>query len=118
MRHDKRSVAKILAVAFLAVALIGCEDSDPTAPTDGVINLSVTPTVITIDPNLGETEGSTTVIAAVFNAEGVPLANVAVLFTTEAGTLASGRPLQRIWLSAPSCPWRRNVSRPPFAGLK
>lgn len=90
MKHEKRPVAAILAVAFLAAGLIGCEDSDPTAPTDGVINLSVTPAVITIDPNLGETEGSSTVIAAVFNADGVPLSNVAVLFTTEAGTLASG----------------------------
>lgn len=90
-----------LVLAVLATAA-SCEDSDPTAPGDGTITLKANPTTVVIDSNrlvedppgsgifVPQTKGSTTLIAQVFDADGRPLSNIAVLFTTAAGTLSSG----------------------------
>lgn len=90
MKQGMGRAATLVTAAVMAAVLVGCEDSDPTVPTDGVITLTVNPSVITIDPNLGETEGTATVIAAAFDADGVPLSDIAVLFSTGAGVLGSG----------------------------
>lgn len=83
----------LLAVPVLLALLLiaaGCEDSELTLGGDGAILLSVNPGTITIDPNQGETEGSATIIASVYDSVGNPLQNISVLFSTTGGALASG----------------------------
>lgn len=96
------------AVALAAAAIVGslfalsCTDADLTAPTDGTIVLRANPSTIVIDPNnlvedppgsgtfVPQTQGSSTLVAQVFDSTGQPLQNIAVLFSTAAGTLGSG----------------------------
>jgi len=84
-----RDTAFVVLLAAAVVLATGCEDSEVTAPTDGIINLSVNPSTIVIDPNAGQTSGDAQVIAAVFDNDGKALQNVSVLFSTGGGTLAS-----------------------------
>ena len=86
-----------LGAAALAATLIlvsGCDDADVTAPADGSLVVTVSPSTITIDPNdadaerdtlTGHRKGESTVLARVFDAEGLPLQNVAVIFSATAG---------------------------------
>lgn len=83
------SAVAALATLGMVLLVVGCEDSDLTLPSDGIITLTANPQTITIDPNLGETEGSTTIIASVFDANGNALEDISMLFTTTGGTLAS-----------------------------
>ncbi len=83
------SSAAALLLLVLMVASVGCEDSVLTAPTDATIVMAANPGTVVIDPNLGETEGTTTIVAQVFDSSGNPLSGVAVLFSTTGGSLAS-----------------------------
>ncbi len=80
--------AGLLAIGLLAV---GCESTDPTAPTDGTLNVTANPGTIIIDQLLGEESGQTTIAAQVFDKSGFSLAGVAVAFTTTGGSLASSQ---------------------------
>lgn len=85
----------LAALAVAALSTTGCEDSDVTAPTDGIINLVVSPSNLVLDPDSGVDSASAQVIASVFSNDGQPLQNVAVLFSTGGGTLASsGSPVR------------------------
>lgn len=93
-----KTIVTIVAVAVLMIAVPGCEDSELTAPTDGVLNLAANPSNVTFnpndpnaprDPNTGELIARSTMIAQVFDADGVPQENISVLFTTTGGSLAS-----------------------------
>jgi hypothetical protein len=87
---NKRIGILVLGLAAtVALSMTGCEDSDLTAPTDGLLELTVNPSGLTIDPDAGESEATAQVIAALFNADGKPLQGVAVLFSTGSGALAS-----------------------------
>jgi hypothetical protein len=79
-----------LVLVALLVLAAGCEDSDLTISGDGAILLTANPGTVTIDPNQGETEGTSTLIASVFDSAGNPMANISVLFSATGGTLASG----------------------------
>ncbi len=89
MHRFAQTSAAALLLLVLMVASIGCEDSVLTAPTDATIVMAANPGTVVIDPNNGETEGSTTIVAQVFDANGNPLSGVAVLFSTSGGSLAS-----------------------------
>lgn len=89
MRQRMRLAGLVALVVVVSLPLAGCEDSDLTAPTDGIINLAVNPSTIVVDTNSGETEATAQVIASVFDNGGKPLQNVSVLFSTGGGSLAS-----------------------------
>lgn len=87
-----RYTITLLAVPVLLGLLVlaaGCEDSELTLSGDGAILLTANPGTITIDPNQGETEGTATIIASVFDSLGNPQQNISVLFSTTGGILAS-----------------------------
>lgn len=71
------------------VSLLGCEDTDLTAPTDGQITVTANPATVVLDPENDVDEGSSTIAAQVFDATGRALPDVAVFFTTNGGQLAS-----------------------------
>lgn len=97
-----RSAFVAAAVLIVLASAVSCEDSDLTAPNDGTIVLRANPSTVVIDSNLlvedppgsgiflPQTKGSTTLIAQVFDADGKPLSNISVLFSTAAGVLGSG----------------------------
>ncbi|ANM28665.1 hypothetical protein ABI59_02100 [Acidobacteria bacterium Mor1] len=89
MHRFAHTSAAALLLLLLMAASVGCEDSVLTAPTDATIVMAANPGTVVIDPNAGETEGSTTIVAQVFDANGNPLSGVAVLFATSGGSLAS-----------------------------
>ncbi|GEM_PF-5121330 len=79
------------AVLFLALgvlaglaALTGCEDSGVTAPSDG--NLILTPGTANIVIPEGQSSGSFTFTASLFDTAGAPLQGVTIRFISSAGT--------------------------------
>lgn len=103
MRYPLRRGWPMAAVVLAVLAsATSCEDSDLTAPGDGSLTLKANPSTVVIDSNrlvedppgsgifVPQTKGSTTLIAQVFDADGKALSNIAVLFTTAAGTLSTG----------------------------
>jgi hypothetical protein len=93
----KRTLYAVLLTGLVTagLAMTGCDDSDVTAPTDGIINLVVSPSNLVIDPDSGIDTATAQVIASVFDNGGQPLQNVAVLFSTGGGALASaGAPVR------------------------
>ncbi|HKQ61758.1 MAG TPA: PKD domain-containing protein [Candidatus Polarisedimenticolaceae bacterium] len=75
-----------LAGGALLLALVGCEDSQVLAPGDGKIVLTASPSTVVIVA--GQTSGTSTISAQVFDKDNFDLEGVDVTFTTSAGTLA------------------------------
>lgn len=95
MRHRMRCAGIVAMLIVAGLMFAGCEDSDLTAPTDGIIDLAVNPSTIVIDPNNGPDEATAQVIASAFDNGGQPLQNLSVLFSTGGGLLTSaGNPIQ------------------------
>lgn len=88
----KQTIRLLSYAAFAGVLAmsIGCDESDPTAATDWTILVRANPGTVNIDPNLGQTEGTTEVQASLFDAEGIPQPDIAITFTTTDGVLESG----------------------------
>lgn len=84
---------RLLSYAAFALVLAvgaGCDESDPTAATDWTILVRANPGTVNIDPNLGQTEGTTEIQASLFDADGIPQPDIAIVFTTTDGVLESG----------------------------
>ena len=95
-----KALGLLAAMPLVAIA-IGCENTPVSAPGDGQIILSANPTTVTLDENVTPQvlTGSTLVTAQFFNASGVPLSGVDVVFSTDGGLLDSvppGQPAQPI----------------------
>jgi len=101
MKTGTQFLGALLPIVALAAVIAGCEDAmDPVAPSDGKIGLTAQPTVITLDPNgqfparddTGQLVGTSNISALVTNKNGLPMQNVAVLFSTSGGTLRTAIP--------------------------
>ncbi|HXV77196.1 MAG TPA: hypothetical protein VD788_12840 [Candidatus Polarisedimenticolaceae bacterium] len=73
------------AIVFIA----GCEDTDVTAPQDSTITVVASPAAITINQETGQTRGSTTIIAQLLSASGIPQSGVPLFFTSTGGLMGS-----------------------------
>lgn len=82
-------IASAALIAVLSVLLLGCEDSDVTAPSGSTITLVASPANIFIDQDLGDSFGQTTLIAQIVDESGEPVNAVPVFFTTTSGFLNS-----------------------------
>ena len=79
-----------LVVLGLSIVLsAGCEDTAITAPEGSAITLVASPAAISIDQEIGESRGSTTVIAQLLNSSGLPQSDVPLFFTANGGLLGS-----------------------------
>jgi len=90
MKTRSHRQTTLLIVLLVALAYVGCEDSEVTAPSDAQVFVHADPALIVIDEEAGETEGSTTITAQMFNTNGFPLDGISVSFSTTGGTLTSG----------------------------
>ena len=83
----------LAAAALLALAALGlarCENTPLTGPEDGELRLSASPLTVVIDPEAGETSGTSTLAAQLFDGASRPMVDAEVVFATSAGSLASG----------------------------
>lgn len=87
MKMNPRALLLLLSSLMLVTA--GCEDSDVTAPSGSTVTLIAQPASVFIDQTQGQLEGSTLLVAQVTDANGLPLADIPVFFTTTTGLLAS-----------------------------
>lgn len=88
-----KRISTITALVLLAGAwMVGCEDTPLTAPPDGEVRLTASPSTVVIDIILEETEADSTITAQVFDDRGRVMLGAEVVFTTSSGTLASGGP--------------------------
>ena len=93
MRRDVKHMTLLRLAGVLALlSSAGCAYQNPSEPSAASIDLSV-PFQVTLGalPGSGEQAGTAIVTARVQNANGAALANVAVTFTTSAGSIAPGR---------------------------
>lgn len=75
----------LLGLMLLAAA---CDDSEPVAESDWVIEVTASPASLDLDaPDI---PGSSTITAVVFNTDGQPQSGIGVRFSASAGTMASG----------------------------
>jgi len=82
----------IAALSILSLAASwGCVSSPVIAPSDGDIFLNANPSAITLDEfsNPPVTTASIVISALILSVDGVPQPGVSVVFSTDAGTLAS-----------------------------
>jgi hypothetical protein len=86
-RRTKAAGAPALALALLLAA--GCEPSDVTAPTGSTMSLVASPAAVLIDQDSGETVATTSLVAQLVDAGGLPVTSVPVFFTANGGLLAS-----------------------------
>lgn len=113
MKTGIKLLGPVILLGLLGAPMIGCEDTDLTAPADGTIVLTANPATLTIDPNAadpprdpetGQLMAQSTIVARVFDGSGLPQENVAVIFSTTAGRLdsagAPGAPVQSIKTNA------------------
>lgn len=93
------AILGLTALVLAALLVGGCENTELTAPSDGVIVLAANPNNVDFnpddpnqerDPDTGEMIARSTIIAQIFDADGLPQENVGVVFTTSGGSLASG----------------------------
>ena len=78
------------ALAMLAVA--SCESTPLTGPEDGDLRVSASPQTVVIDQSAGDTEGTSTIAAQLFDDDGRAMIGAEISFVTTAGALASGGP--------------------------
>lgn len=83
-----RSVHIGLAFAVLAAAALvgGCESSDPAAQSDWTLKITANPADVTLGQN---SNGTSDILATVYDKNGIPQSGVGVRFATSFGTLAS-----------------------------
>src|SRR5262245_2507478 len=86
MDRGKRALAGALTIAAAAL-LIGCEDTPLTPGEDWTIGVVAQPSVVTLDAS---GEATSTIVATVANATGIPQSGVSVIFTNAGGELSSG----------------------------
>jgi len=79
-----------LLVAAGVLFVTGCEDTPLVADPDGEMVVTASPAIVVIDEAAGESEGTSTISAQVFDSGGLPMDEVGITFTTGGGTLASG----------------------------
>lgn len=77
-------------VALAIVGMVGCEDSGVVAPVDAILVVSASPSIVTLVPDEGVTEGETELIVAASNLEGKPLSGLSVVLVSGRGSLESG----------------------------
>ncbi len=101
MKTATQLLGALLPIAVLAAVIAGCEDTmDPVAPSDGKIGITAKYNPIILNPNqafpaiddTGQLVGTTPLTALVTDKNGRPVQNVAVLFSTSAGVLATTIP--------------------------
>ena len=92
MKTVIRLVSLFTALGLIGVLLSGCEDTDVTVPSSGIINMNAAPGAIQIDPNSDEPNPDTlrfekdaTITATVFNERNLPVKGVTVDFESSAG---------------------------------
>jgi len=78
-----------LFLVILAVAS-GCEDSPVTAGEGDQIYLVALPPTVHVDPDNATAPMTSTIVATIVNATGVPKKDVLVFFGSDGGELASG----------------------------
>jgi hypothetical protein len=88
----KNLIHAALVLALAALILVGCEDGGVIPPTDSTLTVYANPANVVIDELAGETEGTSTIVARVFDASGFPAQGVDIFFTTSGGTLSSNPP--------------------------
>jgi hypothetical protein len=72
---------------LLMLFAVACDDSEPTAESDWVIEVTASPASLDLDaPDI---PGNSTITAVVFNADGQPQSGIGVRFSASAGTMAS-----------------------------
>ena len=87
-----RKTAITVLVLLAGAWMVGCEDTPLTAPADGEVRLTASPSSVNIDTTQPEDEqfGTSTITAQVFDDRGRVLIGANVIFSTSSGTLASG----------------------------
>jgi len=76
------------AFALTLLLSVGCEDTAVTPGEDSTMSLVARPSAIQIDA--AHPQGQADIVATVYTATGAPQSGVRVVFSTTAGTLASG----------------------------
>lgn len=80
------------AAALAALGLASCESTPLTGTEDGDLRVSASPQTVIIDQSAGETTGTSTIAAQLFDEAGRAMIGADITFITTAGTLASGGP--------------------------
>jgi hypothetical protein len=110
MRSRIRQAQTIALAALMALTVVSCEDNAVVPPDESTLSVFATPPSITIDTASGETEGSATIHASVFNSTGKAAAGVDVAFITSAGTLASNPTAgDLVWIKTDGNGYARDV---------
>ena len=76
------------AFALTLLLSVGCEDTAVTPGEDATMSLVARPSAVLIDA--AHLQGEASLVATVYSATGAPQSSVRVVFSTTAGTLASG----------------------------
>jgi hypothetical protein len=79
----------LLALGLALVSAPGCEDTDVVAPSGSSITLTASPASVTINQEIGQTRGNSTIIAQLLAESGTPLANIPLIFSSNGGLLGS-----------------------------
>ena len=85
-------VLALVAAALAALGLASCESTPLTGTEDGDLRVSASPQTVVIDQSAGETTGTSTIAAQLFDEAGRAMIGADITFVTTAGTLASGGP--------------------------
>ena len=78
--------------ALAALALTSCESTPLTGAEDGELRVSASPQTVVIDQSAGQSQGTSTIAAQMFDEAGRAMIDADVTFVTTSGTLASGGP--------------------------
>ena len=93
MNRDSRNrlwpMAGLLLLLLAALVQLSCNSDGVLAPATSLFSVVASPTEIVIDETAGQTEGTSTITVLVLNANGFPLKDIKVTFSTTAGTMAS-----------------------------
>ena len=88
----KNVMQAAMVLGLAALILAGCEDSGVIPPPESTLTVYANPVNVVIDELAGETEGQSTIIARVFDANGFPASGIDIFFTASGGTLDSNPP--------------------------
>ncbi len=92
MRSLVKLTAYSMIVALAAALILSCEDSALLAPTDGIFTVSASPETIVIDEPGGDSCGTATIAAQIFDSGNYPMQGVEIIFTADGGTLLESDP--------------------------
>lgn len=79
----------LLLMLLAALVQLSCNSDGVLAPATSLFSVMAIPPEIVIDETAGETSGTSKIIVRVLNANGFPLKDIKVTFSTTAGTMAS-----------------------------